>query len=119
EMVGTLFPVALVIGFVSFLESFSVAKSLADKENENINANRELTGLGFANIAGAFAGAIPVAGAISRTAVNYTSGAKSRLSLFITALLMVLAILYIMPLFYYLPKATLSAIIVFAVMNLL
>lgn len=119
ETISSLLPIALMIGFISFFESFSVAKTLADKENEHLNTNQELVSLGFANMMSSFAGSIPVAGAISRTAVNYESGAKTKFSLFITAFLMMLAIFYITPLFYYLPKATLAAIIIIAVMNLI
>lgn len=115
----TLFPIALMIGFISFFESYAVAKTLATKENDQLNPNQELLGLGLANITSSIVGAIPVAGAISRTAVNHQSGAKSNLSLIITALFMLLATLYLTPLFYYLPKATLAAIIIIAVSNLI
>ena len=118
EMFSSLLPLAVIISFVSFLESFSVAKSLADKDNEYVNVNQELTGIGLANLTSSFTGSMPVSGALSRSAVNYDSGAKTKLSLVITALLMLLAILYMTPLFYYLPKAALAAIIVFAVIKL-
>lgn len=114
-----LLPDALLIGFISFFESFSIAKVLAEKEQEQLNSNRELLGLGMANMTGFFIGALPVGGAISRTAVNYESGARTKLSLLVTAFLMVLAIFYLTPLFYYLPKATLAAIIIFAVSRLI
>src|SRR5699024_9724919 len=103
----------------SFVESFSVAQSLANKDKDTLNANRELAGLGLANITSFLAGTIPVSGAISRTAVNYESGAKTKLSMGLTALFMLLAIWYMTPLFYYLPKAVLAAIIIFAVINLI
>ncbi|MUK87607.1 sodium-independent anion transporter [Ornithinibacillus sp. L9] len=119
DILLSLIPIALVIGFISFFESFSVAKTLADKEGEKVNPNQELIGLSFANITSSFVGSIPVAGAISRTAVNYESGAKTNVSMLVTALLMLLAVLFMTPLFYYLPKATLSAIIIFAVMKLI
>ncbi|QKY70122.1 SulP family inorganic anion transporter [Lentibacillus sp. CBA3610] len=119
ETIYALVPIALIIGFISFFESFSVAKNLADKENEDLNSNQELVSLGFANMTSSLVGSIPVAGAISRTAVNYESGAKTKFSLFITAFLMLLAIFYVTPLFYYLPKATLAAIIIIAVVNLI
>src|SRR5690606_8567069 len=111
-------PTALIISFIAFFESFSVALTLADKDKEKINPNQELVGLGFANITGSFVGSIPVAGAISRTAVNYHAGARTNLSLLITASFMLLSIFYITPLFYYLPKTALAAIIIFAVLNL-
>ncbi|SES89168.1 sulfate permease, SulP family [Oceanobacillus limi] len=119
ELFVHLLPVAFLVGFISFVESFSVAKTLADKEKEQLDPNQELVSLGLANMGNSFVSTIPVAGAISRTAVNYESGAKSKLSLLITALLMIIAIFYLTPLFYYLPKTTLAAIIIYAVINLI
>lgn len=119
ESLLLLFPIAFMIGFISFVESYAIAKTLAQKENEQLDPNQELLGLGLANITSSIVGAIPVAGAISRTAVNHQSGAKSNLSLLITAFFMLLTILYLTPLFYYLPKATLAAIIIIAVLKLI
>lgn len=115
----SLFPIAFMIAFISFAESYAVAKTLANKENEQLNPNQELFGLGLANVTSSLVGSIPVAGAISRTAVNHQSGAKSNLSMLVTAVFMLLAILYLTPLFYYLPKAALAAIIIVAVSNLI
>src|SRR5699024_2962102 len=114
-----LVPLAFVIAFISFFESFSVAQSLADRKQERLSANRELAGLGFANITSFVVGTIPVSGAISRTAVNYASGAKTKLSVVFSALFMLVLILYMTSFFYYLSKATLAAIIIFAVFNLI
>ncbi|MFS0673901.1 SulP family inorganic anion transporter [Ornithinibacillus sp. 179-J 7C1 HS] len=119
DIVWSLLPIAITISFISFFESYSVAKTLADKERESINPNQELVGIGFANIASSFVGSIPVGGAVSRAAVSYESGAKSNLSIIITALFMLLAILYVTPMLYFLPKATLGAIIIIAVKNLI
>ncbi|MEN2467361.1 SulP family inorganic anion transporter [Ornithinibacillus sp. JPR2-1] len=119
DTILSLLPIAITISFISFFESFSVAKTLADKDRESINPNQELIGIGFANMASSFAGSIPVAGAVSRAAVSYESGAKSNLSIIITALFMLLAIFYITPFLYFLPKATLGAIIIIAVKNLI
>ncbi|MBP1970744.1 SulP family sulfate permease [Virgibacillus natechei] len=119
ETIQLLFPVAFMITFIAFVESYAVAKQLANKDNERLDPNQELRGLGLANITSSFVGSIPVAGAISRTAVNYQSGAKTNLSLIVTALFMLFATLYLTPLFYYLPNATLAAIIIVAVANLI
>ncbi|WP_277875289.1 SulP family inorganic anion transporter [Cytobacillus oceanisediminis] len=113
-----LFPTALIIAFISFLESYAVVKSFNNREKEPINTNKELLGLGLANIASSFTGSIPVAGALSRTAVNYQSGAKSRLALLLTASFIIISLLYLTPLFYFLPKASLAAIIMVAVSSL-
>jgi SulP family sulfate permease len=114
-----LLPVAFSISLISFLESFAVAKAIAEKEKNQLNTNQELTGLGLANITSSIVGSIPVAGAFSRTAVNYQSGAKTNASSLITALIIFVTLLFFTPLFYYLPKATLAAIIIVAVSGLI
>ncbi|MFD1362407.1 SulP family inorganic anion transporter [Lentibacillus salinarum] len=119
DMLISLMPIACIIAILSFFESFSIAKTLADKEKGAIYPNQEFVSLGFANMTSSFVGSIPVAGSISRTAVNYESGARTNLSLFTTAVLMVVAILYMTPSFYYLPKTVLAAIIIYAVMKLI
>ncbi|UJL45416.1 SulP family inorganic anion transporter [Virgibacillus sp. NKC19-16] len=119
DLILVLFPIAFMISFISFVESYAVAKQLANKDNDRLDPNQELRGLGLANVTSSFVGSIPVAGAISRTAVNHQSGAKTNFSLLVTALFMLLAILYLTPLFYYLPKATLAAIIIIAVLKLI
>jgi SulP family sulfate permease len=112
-------PTALTISFVGFMESIAVAKSLASKRRQRIDANQELIGLGAANIGAAFTGGYPVTGGFSRSVVNFTAGANTGLASIITALLMALVVLFFTPLFYYLPQATLAAVILVAVANLL
>ena len=114
-----LLPVVLTIGVVAFLESISVAKSLAGRRREKVNANQELIALGFANLGAAFTGGYPVAGGFSRSVVNFTVGARTGLASIVTALLVALTLIFLTPLFYYLPKAVLAAIIVVAVANLI
>src|SRR5699024_10543816 len=97
----------------------SVSQWLDDRIQGRLSDDRELAGLGFAKITSFVVGTIPVSGAISRTAVNYASGAKTKLWVVFSALFMLVAILYMTPLFYYLPKATLAAIIIFAVFYLI
>ncbi|WP_019416199.1 SulP family inorganic anion transporter [Paenisporosarcina sp. TG20] len=119
DIIQLLLPIAFTIAFISFLESYAVVKTLAARDKEQINTNQELVGLGLANISSSLVGSIPVAGAISRTAVNYQSGAKTNLSLLITAACIIITLLFLTPLFHYLPKATLAAIIILAVSNLI
>ena len=116
-----LMPLGLVISLISFGESYAVARSLDEKagESKNLSPNRELIGLGSANMTSSIFGAIPVAGAISRSAVAYQSGAKTKLALLITSGFMLLSIYFITPLFYYLPQAALAAIIIVAVSSLI
>lgn len=119
DTIFQLFPIAFMIGFIAFAESYAIGKTLADKDHMSVNPNQELFGLGLANLTSSFVGAFPVSGAISRTAVNYQSGAKTNASLLLTATFMLIVTLYLTPLFYYLPHATLGAIIILAVMNLI
>ncbi|NQV22384.1 MAG: STAS domain-containing protein [Rhodospirillales bacterium] len=109
---------AFLISFVGFLESVSVAKALGSKRRQKVDANQELIGLGAANIASAFSGGYPVTGGFSRSVVNFTAGAVTPLASLVTAALIALTVLFLTPLFYYLPKATLAAIILVAVATL-
>ncbi|MBW2732661.1 MAG: solute carrier family 26 protein [Deltaproteobacteria bacterium] len=113
-----LFPMALTISFVGFMESISVAKAVARRHRYEVDANQELTGLGLANIAGSFFSAYPVTGGFSRTAINDQAGARTPLASLITAGVIALALLFLTPVFYYLPKAVLAAIIMVAVFGL-
>lgn len=114
-----LIPAAVAISLVGFMESVSVAKSLAGKRREKIDANQELIALGTANLGAAFTGTYPVAGGIARSAVNYAAGASTGMASIITAVLMAITVLLLTPLFYYLPQSVLAAIIMVAVFNLL
>ncbi len=114
-----LLPTALAISLVGFMESVSVAKSLAGKRREKIDANQELIALGTANVGAAFTGTYPVAGGIARSAVNFSAGARTGMASIITAGLISITVLLLTPLFYHLPQAILAAIIIVAVTNLL
>ncbi len=119
ELLRALLPAALTVAFVGFIESISVAKAVAAKEKYKIDSNQELQALGLANISAAFFSGFPVAGSFSRTAVQYQSGAKTQLASIITALMIVVTLIFLTPLFYYLPNAALAAIIIMAVYRLL
>ena len=115
---GQLITPALTISIVGFLESFAVAKTIAEKERYPISARRELIGLGAANLAGCFFKCMPVTGGFSRSAVNYQAGAKTVFAGAITAVALALTVLFLTPLFTDLPKPILSAIIIVAVSTL-
>lgn len=114
-----LLPTALAISFVGFMESISVAKSLASKRRQKVVSNQELVALGAANVGAAFTGGYPVTGGFSRSVVNYEAGANTGLASVVTAVLMALVVLFLTPLFYYLPQAILAAIILVAVVGLI
>jgi sulfate permease, SulP family len=113
-----LLPSALTIALIGYMESISVAKSLASKRRQKVDANQELVAIGAANLGAAFTGAYPVAGGIGRSAVNFSAGANTGLASIITAFLMLLTVIFLTPLFYHLPQAVLAAIIIVAVMGL-
>ncbi len=119
EVMRTLVPAALIVAFVGFIESISVAKAIAAQEKYKIDSNQELRALGLANVGAAFFSGFPVAGSFSRTAVQYQSGGRTQMASIFTALMVVLTLLFLTPLFYYLPNAALAAVIVVAVYKLL
>ncbi len=114
-----LLPGAALIAFVAYLESISVARSLASKRRERILPNRELVALGISNLAAGLSGAFPVAGGVGRSGVNYAAGSNTQLAGIITALSMALCLLLLGPLFHYVPKATLAAIVFIAVISIM
>ena len=114
-----LLPTALAISFVGFMESISVAKSLASKRRQKVDADQELVALGAANFGAAFTGGYPVTGGFSRSSVNFSAGANTGLASIITAGLVALTVIFLTPLFYYLPNAVLAAIIMVAVFGLI
>ncbi len=112
-------PLALTLAIISFMESYSVSKSLeARRHDYKVLANKELLALGFSNIGGALFGAFPVAGGFSRSAVNYQSGARTPLAAIISSGLIIITLLFLTSWFYYLPHAVLGAIILVAIASL-
>ncbi len=118
ETVENLLPIAFAIAFVGFMESYSVATTLGSKRGQKIDPNQELIALGVANIGSTFTGGYAVTGSFSRSMVNFMSGASTQLSAIITSGFIILTLLFLMPLFYYLPQAVLAAIILVAVRDL-
>ena len=114
-----LLPPAIVISIIGFVESVSVAQTLAAKRRQSIDPNRELLGLGAANIASAVGGGYPVTGGFSRSVVNFDAGAQTPMAGILTAGGILLATLLLTPLFFYLPKAVLAATIIVAVVSLI
>jgi SulP family sulfate permease len=115
---GAMLSAALVISLVGFMEAISIAKAIAAKTKQRLDPNQELVGQGLANIVGSLTQAFPVSGSFSRSAVNMNSGARSGMSSVITALFVLLTLLFLTPLLYHLPQAVLAAIIIMAVIGL-
>jgi SulP family sulfate permease len=118
--ISNLLPLALLISLVSFMESMTISKVIQSrKKNYKVSSNKELIGLGMANISGSFFGSFPVSGGFSRTAVNEQTGANTNLASWISAALVGLTLLFFTPLFYNLPTVILAAIIMVSVIGLI
>ena len=110
---------ALLISLVGFVESVSVAQSLALKRNQRITPNKELLGIGAANIASALSGGYPVTGGFARSVVNFSAGANTPAAGVVSAILMAVVVAVATSWFYYLPHAVLAATIIVAVIGLI
>jgi sulfate permease, SulP family len=118
DQVQQLIGPALVIALLSFVEGISVAKAIAGKTHERIDSTQELLASGSANVAAGLFQAFPVAGGFSRTAINHQAGARTPVASLITAAMVAFSALALTPLFTYLPRAVLAAIVVVAVAGL-
>ncbi len=110
---------AFVIALVGFMEAISIAKVMAAKSGQKLDANQELIGQGIANIAGSFFSSFPVSGSFSRSAVNFESGAQTGMSSIFTSMVVILVMLFLTPLLYHLPQSVLAAVIMVAVLGLI
>lgn len=119
DQINALWLPALLISLVGFVESVSVGQSLALKRSQRINPNRELVGIGAANLASAFSGGFPVTGGFARSVVNFSAGAQTPASGIVSAVLMAIVIAGLTHWFTYLPQAVLSATIIVAVLGLI
>ncbi|RXN30494.1 sodium-independent sulfate anion transporter [Labeo rohita] len=104
-----------VIPLMGVLESIAIAKAFASKNNYRIDANQELFAIGLTNIMGSFVSAYPVTGSFGRTAVNSQTGVCSPAGGIVTGVIVLLSLAFLMPLFFYIPKASLAAVIICAV----
>lgn len=118
ELWGQLFMSAVLISIIGFVKSVSVAQTLAAKKRQRITPDQELVGLGTSNIAAAMTGGYPVTGGFARSVVNFDAGAETPAAGAFTAIGILLAALLLTPLLYFLPKATLAATIIVAVLSL-
>ncbi|NIY95378.1 sulfate permease [Salipiger sp. HF18] len=118
SMWSTLLLPAVLISIIGFVESVSVAQTLAAKRRQRIDPDQELIGLGTSNIASAISGGFPVTGGFSRSVVNFDAGAATPAAGAYTAVGIGIATLVLTPLLFFLPKATLAATIIVAVLSL-
>jgi len=118
DLLSALFVPALLISVIGFVESISVAQTLAAKKRQRIDPDQELIGLGMANIGAGFTGGYPVTGGFARSVVNFDAGAETPAAGAFTAVGLAIAALALTPLVFFLPKATLAATIIVAVLSL-
>ena len=118
DMWSSLIASAVLISIIGFVESVSVAQTLAAKKRQRIDPDQELIGLGAANLGASFTGGFPVTGGFSRSVVNYDAGADTPAAGAYTAIGLLAASLFLTPLIFHLPKATLAATIIVAVLSL-
>lgn len=120
DRISELFPIAMTLALIAFMEAISVAKAIEEKHRLNeVRPNQELIALGLSNVVGSLFQSYPTTGGFSRTAVNDQAGANSTLASFISAAIVGLTLLFLTPLFYYLPNTVLAAIIMVAVFGLI
>ncbi len=120
SQITKLIPMALTLALIAFMEAISIAKAVEEKHNDyEVDANQELIALGMSNMVGALFQSYPTTGGFSRTAVNDQAGAKTGVSSLISAVIVGVVLLFLTPLFYYLPNAVLGAIIMVAVLGLI
>ena len=119
DEITLLFPSALLIAMVVFMESTAIGTSIASKTRSKLDSNQELIGLGMANVGSSLLGGFPVAGSFARSIMTYSAGAVTPAASIITAILVLATLIWFSPLFYSLPKGVLAAIIVMSASQLI
>ena len=113
-----LLSVTIAIGIIGFMEAISIAKAMAARTRQRLDANQELVGQGLGNIVSSLSQGYAVSGSFSRSAVNINAGAITGFSAVVTGVVVGITLLFLTPLLYHLPQATLAAVIIMAVINL-
>lgn len=109
---------ALTIALIGFMEAIAIARNIATRTRQRLDANQELVGQGLSNLVGGLFQSYAVAGSFSRSAVNIGAGAVTGFSSVVTGLVVLVSLLWLTPLLYHLPQATLAAVIMMAVIGL-
>jgi SulP family sulfate permease len=119
EQIRELLPIALTLVMVGYLETISIGKSQETKQDVyKVRPNQELIALGLSNMVGSLFKSFPIASGFSRSAINLESGAKTGMAAIISVVMVTITLLFLTPLFYFLPKTILAAIIIVAVFSL-
>ncbi len=119
DIMTQLIATAVTIALIGFMEAIAIAKAMAARTRQRLDTNQELIGQGLSNmVSGCFSG-YPGSGSFSRSAVNINAGAVTGLSSVVTGVVVGITLLWLTPLLYHLPQATLAAVIIMAVINLI
>jgi len=110
---------SLMIALLSFVEAFSIAKAVASKTRQHLSANQEMVGKGLANVVAGVTQGYAVSGSFSRTAVAFDAGAKTGFTAIVSGIIVGVTLLFLTPLLYHLPVATLAAVIIMAVIGMI
>ena len=119
EHISALLLPALMIALLSFVEAFSIAKAVASKTRQHLSADQEMVGKGLANLVAGVSQGYAVSGSFSRTAVAFDAGARTGFTAIVSGIIVGITLLFLTPLLYYLPVATLAAIIIVAVIGMI
>ena len=118
SVIGQLVSAAIVISLIGFMEAISIAKAMAARTRQRLDPNQELFGQGISNIVSGLSQSYPVSGSFSRSAVNINNGAVTGFSSVVTGIVVGISLLFLTPLLFHLPQATLAAVIIMAVVKL-
>ena len=119
EAVRTLAPTAVTLALVQFMSIMSLGEAFASEHDYSVDANKELFAIGTANLVGSFFRSIPVSGSFSRSAVNDQAGANTPMTNVVASGLVLVALLFLTPLFQFLPTSALAAIIMVACVGMI
>lgn len=119
DKVRELAPDSLAIAFLGLLEALAIAKSIANETRQKLDFNRQCLAEGLANLAGGFFQCLPGSGSLSRSAINFQSGAETRLSGIFSAVIVALAVFFLAPLAHYVPKPALAALLLLTAARLI
>lgn len=110
---------AFMIAILSFVEAFSIAKGVASKTRQHLSADQEMVGKGLANVVAGLSQGYAVSGSFSRTAVAFDAGAKTGFTAIVSGIIVGITLLYFTPMLFYIPIATLAAVIIVAVIGMI
>merc|ERR1719262_684612 len=119
DMLGELLPTAATACVIGYMESVAIGKSLASKHGYEIDAGQEMLALGISNLVGGCFSCYPVTGSFSRSAVMNSTGGLTQLGGIVSAVVMFCTLLFLTPLFWFLPQFALASIVINSIIPLI